>query len=134
MDYYQYCQGYHRVARARGDNVYQADLFAPIVNVNAHGLTLEQRFEAFHTANPHVYARLRSLALDAARQGREVGIKMLFEVLRWQAVMSTNDPSSEFKLNNGYTSFYARRLMECEPELKDFFETRTQTWMTEVRS
>ena len=107
----------------------QLGLFDRIVSINAHGLTLEQRFDAFHAANPHVYANLRRLALDAQRKGRTVGIKMLFEVLRWQYAMQTTD-DSDFKLNNSYTSFYARLLMEREPELQNYFETRTQTWQT----
>ena len=44
--------------------------------------------------------------------------------------MGTNDPASEFKLNNNYRSFYSRLLMEQEPELAGYFETRTQTWRT----
>ena len=107
----------------------QLGLFDRIVSINAHGMTLEQRFNAFHQANPHVYANLRCLALDAKRKGRQVGIKMLYEVLRWQYAMQTTD-DSDFKLNNSYTSFYARLLMEREPELQGYFETRTQTWQT----
>ena len=101
-----------------------------ITVINAHGLTLEQQFAAFHEANPHVYTALRRLALDAARHGRKLGIAMLFEVLRWQYAMNTTDQASEFKLNNNYRSFYSRLLMEREPELQDYFETRTQTWQT----
>lgn len=108
----------------------QLGLFDPIVSVNAHGLTLEQRFYAFHQANPQVYARLRDLALASVRRGRRFGIKALFEILRWQYAMQTDDPTSDYKLNNSYTSFYARLLMEREPELVDYFETRTQTWQT----
>ncbi len=101
-----------------------------IVTINAHGMTLDQQFAEFHEQNPHVYEMLRRLALDAARHGRRLGIAMLFEVLRWQYAMGTNDPSSEFKLNNNYRAFYARLLMEKEPELQDYFETRVQTWRT----
>lgn len=104
--------------------------FEPIVTVNAHGLTLDQQFAAFHAANPHVYDALRRLALQLARRGQRMGIKALFEVLRWQYAMTTSDASSDYKLNNNYTSFYARLLMGQEPELDGYFETRTQTWRT----
>ena len=60
----------------------QLGLFDRIVTINAHGLSLEDQFNAFHAANPHVYSALRHLALDAARHGRRLGIGMLFEVLR----------------------------------------------------
>lgn len=101
-----------------------------IVIINAHGLPLDEQFKAFHAANPHVYEHLRTLALNARRKDITVGIAMLFEVLRWQYLMATSDASSEFKLNNNYRAFYARLLMELEPELANYFETRTQRWLT----
>lgn len=110
---------------------HQLNLFdRRIVTINAGGLTLEQQFEQFHAANPHVYAALRRLALDAAGRGRRLGIAMLFEVLRWHYAMHTADAASEWKLNNNYRAFYARLLMDQEPELRNYFETRTQTWRT----
>lgn len=109
----------------------QLDLFnlKPINPVDrARGGSLDDQFNAFHKANPHVYQALKRLALQLARRGhRRIGIKMLFEVLRWQYAMSTNDPASDYKLNNNYTSFYAR-LLDAEPELRGMFELRTQRW------
>ena len=101
-----------------------------IVTINAHGLPLDEQFKAFHQANPHVYEHLRTLAINARRKGITVGIAMLFEVLRWQYLIATSDANSEFKLNNNYRAFYARLLMEQEPELANYFETRTQRWLT----
>lgn len=103
---------------------------APTVAVNhARGATLAEQFAAFDRANPHVYQALRRLALGMVRRGRSrIAIKMLIEVLRWQHDMTTADAFSEFKINNSYAPFYARRLMENEPELEGAFELRTQTW------
>lgn len=103
---------------------------APTVRTNhARGATLEEQFEAFHRANPHVYQALRKLAVGMVRRGqRRIGIKMLFEVLRWSYAMTTADDAADFKLNNNYAPFYARLLMDNEPELAGAFETRTQTW------
>jgi len=87
--------------------------------------TLRERFEQFHADNPQVYDGLRELALRARRRGHErYGIKGLFEILRWQHAMETTD--EEFKLNNDFTAFYARLLMDREFELDGFFETREQ--------
>ena len=94
------------------------------------GAGLEAKFWEFHTQNPEVFRKLRELALQMRRRGLEqYSIKSLFEVLRWHHALETNDPSG-FKLNNNYTSFYARLLMEQEPDLKDFFELRTLRWQT----
>ena len=87
--------------------------------------TIDAAFEAFHDANPWVYRELCALARDLVARGHHrVGMKMLFEVLRWSYAMSTDDPSSDFKLNNNYTSRYARLIMDLEVDLDGVFETR----------
>jgi hypothetical protein len=50
------------------------------------------------------------------------GIKALFEVLRYEYSVQTQ--GDEFKLNNSYTSRYARMLMRQHADLDGFFETR----------
>lgn len=85
----------------------------------------DQRFQAFHMANPQVFEELKRLALQATAKGhRRLGMKMLWEVLRWNRLMRTTDPDSEFKLNNNLHSRYARLLMERVPELVGIFELR----------
>jgi hypothetical protein len=85
--------------------------------------TIQDRFEAFEKANPHVYAALRTLALQMLGNGvRQYGIKGLFEILRWQFALQTN--GEPFRLCNDYTSRYARLLIERNPELDGFFELR----------
>ena len=85
----------------------------------------EDRFRAFHKLNPAVFDELVVLADDLLQRGyKRGGMKMLFEVLRWQRMMRTSDPSSEFKLNNNYTSHYARLLADIHPRFEGFFETR----------
>lgn len=86
--------------------------------------TIEQRFRGFHQQNPRVYDALRKLAVDLVQMGHErVGMKMLFEVVRWQHAMRTTKDGG-FKLNNDFTALYARLLMDREPALAGRFETR----------
>lgn len=85
------------------------------------------RFEQFHAENPHVYRMLRDLCLKARglNPGCRIGVKALFERLRWQVRFETRGGAAgEWKLNNNYTALYARMLMEREPELAGIFETR----------
>lgn len=87
-------------------------------------MTRQRRaFEAFHENNPHVYDQLVRMARQAKAAGVERwGMKRLFEVLRWErAIESRGEP---FLLNNNFTAFYARLVMEREPDLVGFFETR----------
>jgi hypothetical protein len=86
--------------------------------------TIEEAFRRFHRENPHVYRELARLARawKHRRPDRKVGMKMLFEVLRWRVAMRTR--GDDFKLNNNYHSYYARLLMAQEPDLAGLFETR----------
>lgn len=81
------------------------------------------RFAEYHAANPEIYQALRTFALEAKRAGRErIGIKMLFEVVRWHTSVTAKDDT--FKLNNNHHAAYARLLMSQESELRGFFELR----------
>ena len=88
-------------------------------------LTPAERFEQFHQNNPQVYSALKSMTLEMVNRGRrQIGIGMLFEVLRWNYYMATNDPNSDFKLNNNYRSHYARLLIAENPEWANMFQLR----------
>lgn len=87
--------------------------------------TIKDNFETFHKKNPHVYTNLCIMARDLKAIGhKRCAIKMLWEVLRWQGMLNTTDPNSQYKLNNNYTSRYARMVMDNNPDLADFFKVR----------
>ena len=113
----------------------------PIQRVKAdRPLTTRERFELFDAANPQVYARLRDMALAMRRRGvarwgfraaweilrrRGVarwGFRAAWEILRWQGMLSSTD--GKYRLPNNLAPHYTRLLMEREPELAGFFETR----------
>jgi hypothetical protein len=82
-----------------------------------------ERFRDYHATNPQIYAAFRWYALEARRAGRKrMGMKALVERARWDTTVTAHDGS--FKLDNSMTAFYARILMENNPELRGFFETR----------
>jgi hypothetical protein len=88
-------------------------------------LTHAEKFEEFHKQNPQVLVMLEQLANEMISRGRRrVGIGLLCEVLRWNYYMQTDEPNSEFKLNNNYRPHYARLLIERHPNWADVFETR----------
>jgi hypothetical protein len=83
----------------------------------------ERRFREFHRDNPEVYQELMVLVRQATARGRKkIGIKMLWEVVRWNRFLLTTD--EKYKLNNNYHSRYARLIMDNEPGLRGIFETR----------
>ncbi|WP_438491910.1 hypothetical protein [Streptomyces asiaticus] len=86
--------------------------------------TIDERFEDFHAAHPWI---LEALELLTARWieagGGRIGVKALFEQLRW----SSPDASSgnPFRLNNNFTSHYARLLCARHPEWAGVFQLRS---------
>lgn len=89
-------------------------------------VTPAEKFEEFNRLNPQVYIALESMTRELVNRGRgKIGIKMLFEVLRWNYYMNTDDPNSDFKINNNYAPYYARLILERHPEWDGIFELRT---------
>jgi len=86
--------------------------------------TIQERFEEYHHENPRVF----ELVVRFARQARDAGhatygIKSIWERVRWHMSIETQDPDG-WKLNNNYTSRYARLVMDECPDLDGFFNTR----------
>lgn len=97
---------------------------SPITPTQTSG-PMQLRFEAFHRANPHVLDAVIEVALGLRRAGLEkCSVWMVFNRLRWIYTIATK--GDEFRLNNNYTSYYARLAMLVEPRLDGFFETRKQ--------
>ena len=89
-------------------------------------LQLDAEVDRFIAENPEVWKKFRMLACKIKARGHDRwSAKNLFEVLRWNYAINTNEPAGAFVLNNSFTSRFARRLMEEEPEeFAGFFETR----------
>jgi hypothetical protein len=84
--------------------------------------SIQQRFEDFHAVHPEVYRELVRLARVAKSRGRRrYSIDALMHVVRWTFDF---EHDGEFKINNDFSSRYARLIAEREPDLADFFETR----------
>lgn len=95
----------------------QVDIFSP-------PSVIDTAFWDFHTNNPQVYRKIVVLTKQAKDAGhRKIGMKMLFEVIRWEHLVHTRHDN--FALNNNYTSRYVRLLADYHPELADMFEQRT---------
>jgi len=86
--------------------------------------TIDDKFRAFHDANPWVADELEKLADVEYRHGDgRIGIKYLIEVLRWNYRRATT--GQPFRIDNDFTSRYARLLVDRRPEFANLFETRT---------
>lgn len=84
--------------------------------------TIEQRFAAFHHANPHVFEEMLRLARERLDAGAtRIGTKSLYEQCRESLRVKK---IGTYALNNDYTAPLARLLIEAEPRLDGVIELR----------
>jgi hypothetical protein len=87
--------------------------------------TIQERFMQFHHDNPWILDRLLAMTNDLLKKGRKkCGMKMLWEVLRWNVETGEIVVTKDFKLNNIYTSRYARMIADLHPMYANVFEQR----------
>jgi hypothetical protein len=86
-------------------------------------LTIQQRYEQWRDANPWILPALARLLDDwSAHGGRRVGVKAATEWMRFFYARQIN--STDFRINNSYTSRLARDLIAAYPHLAAVIETR----------
>ena len=85
----------------------------------------ERLARQFHAENPGVYMQLVGYARQAKQAGySRIGIELPWNRMRWDWMLRTSADGTGFKLNQNYKAFYARLIMEQEPDLAGMFETR----------
>ena len=84
---------------------------------------IEEKFEVYHEQNPQVYGLFIKFTKQAKQSGiKNYSSKSVFERMRWHVDIET--VGEVFKLNNNYTAYYARKMMQDYPEFSDFFRIR----------
>lgn len=86
-------------------------------------LTIRERFEAFHSANPQVFQHFKRFAWEAKRMGRSRwSADAIIQRIRWFICIET--AGDDFKVNDHFSAEYARLLIAEEPAFEGFFELR----------
>lgn len=89
--------------------------------------TLEERWSRFAAANKHVYELIVAIARELRDNGAtRVSMKFVFETIRVRqsVYIKSNEP---WRLDNSFTSFYAREVRRREPDLAALFEVRRRS-------
>ena len=88
---------------------------------------MRKQVTAFHKNNPEVWDLFCTFTFQVINKGfNNYSVNAIFERIRWEKDVG-GDGLTEFKLNNNYRAFYARRFMKMHPEHDGFFRTRKQT-------
>jgi hypothetical protein len=87
--------------------------------------TLDDKFFQYHDNNPHVFKLFVRFAREAKNAGfKHYGMHTIMHRVRWHINVETNDEDG-YKMNNNYSSRYARLLMQKHPEeFEGFFNLR----------
>ena len=81
-----------------------------------------KNFQKYHEENKHIYEEFKKLAkMLISRNYKRIGAKQIFEYIRFQTMIIGNDG---WKLNNSYTSDYARLFGEEYPHWSGYFQKR----------
>jgi hypothetical protein len=88
---------------------------------------LLEQFKRFNKEHPEVWKLFVRFTKDRIAQGFEhYSSDAICHRVRWETDQPTYDKDKEFKLNNNFTAFYARRFHRRYPEHDGFFRTRRQ--------
>lgn len=91
----------------------------------AKGKWTQENFEEHHKSNPLVYIMFKKFALQAAAEREYYSAKIIFYRMRWYT--DIEEKNSEFKIDDGWISHYARKFMDEYPEHNGFFKTRKRS-------
>ena len=87
---------------------------------------MREQCTRFHQEHPEVWEMLKHFSWEMKNKGFDhYSINGTFERIRWEKDLG-GDGKSQFKLNNNYRAFYARRFMRVYPEFEGFFRIREQ--------
>jgi len=85
---------------------------------------LQEKFDKFHADNPYVWELFKRFTFEAINKGYDnFSVALVAERIRWETLIETSD--TDFKLNNNYKAFYARKFHKVFPKYDGIFRTRT---------
>lgn len=88
---------------------------------------LYQSFKIFHAEHPRFYNLFNEFTYYLIGRGfTNYSAKGIFERIRWETDQADVDGQSTFKVNNNFSTFYARMWMKDNPKYEGFYRTRAQ--------
>ena len=89
------------------------------------GHTIKEAFTKFHLENPQIYKLFKVYFnyLHHRKGWQRVSAKLIIERVRAEVLVETSDP--EFKINNNFTTHYARLFVKENPQYEKCFEFRS---------
>jgi len=83
-----------------------------------------ESFLVFDAQHPEIYEGFKRYALKALAVRSRWSARAIFHVLRWETLL---DSGGDYKISNGWSSFYAKKFMNESPEHEGFFQLRNSS-------
>lgn len=88
------------------------------------GQDIETAFQSFHAKNPKVYLLFKEQCFRSIRLNKsKISSKQIIGYIRWEIALQT-DRDDDFKINDAFTSHYARLFAKEHPQYEDIFNYR----------
>jgi hypothetical protein len=88
--------------------------------------TIQERFERYHNDHPEVYSLFKRFASELKQAGRDrFGSDAIIQRIRWHYAIRPDSIERKFKINDHFSSRYARLLMDEDESFNNFFEIRS---------
>lgn len=88
-----------------------------------NGRSIREGFNIFDKENPEIYQTFEREALHALHKGRKkLSAKLLINWIRWNYFISGS--KKNFKINDAYQAYFARKFVNKYPQYRDAFEFR----------
>ena len=89
-----------------------------------NGISIQDSFENFHANNPIVYATFLKYTKEVIKSGyKKYSVKHILGRVRWHLKFEV-EGNHEYKINDAFTSRYARMFASDYPEWATFFNYR----------
>ena len=88
-----------------------------------NGKWTKENFETHHNENPEIYNMFCKFAEKMAKVKKHYSAKAIFHRMRWETAI--NEKDSDFKIDDGWISHYARKFLQEYPQYDNFFKVRT---------
>lgn len=93
-----------------------------------HRRTIQEAFEKYHADNPRIYELFKRFALQIVekrknRPNKKTSANLLINRIRWEIYVETITDDG-FRINDHYSSRYARKFVEEYPQYRDLFNFR----------
>jgi hypothetical protein len=80
-------------------------------------------FMLYDQANPGVWTAFVKFAFEMAQKRKRLSAQLIIERIRWEVAIQTN-PVDQFRINNNYAAYYARKFEMFFPGFNGRFEMR----------